>query len=183
MQQIVTENWIKPPKIVKYSNSLIQSQDDTALCCSFYFPSKYSKNDFYLGESKVLNAGEMFLGKRYFFADRCYSLLEFYDVDEKLSAYYLDVTLPPLLFPLEVVILDLKVDFFIKPDKKEFFILDEDELEEAIEKGYFSDEELASCNETIDFIKGNLENGRFDAIFKDYKRSYANEWERYNRYI
>jgi len=178
----VVENWIKPPKIVQYTNSHLESYDGKTLICEFMFPQKYSFNDFYIYGEKVLNAGDMFYGRRFFYCDRYYSLLEFYSKDREITAYYIDLSLPALITKednYKVVILDIKLDFFIMPDKKKYYLLDEDEYIRAIESGYFTDYEINACNRTKEFILDKILRGRFDDIFKDYEKTDYSEWDRY----
>lgn len=181
--EVVNEHWIKPPKVVHYTNAHILEYFDNTLICQFQFPDKYSTRDFYIGDIKVLKRHEMFYGIRYFYADRFYSLLEFYSKDGRLTAYYIDITLPAILEKDNVLIADLKIDFFIMPDKKTFYLLDEDELEEAKVKKLLSDEEISICNKVTEKIKSHIEGGNFDDIFTDYDKSSYKEWSIYDRHI
>jgi len=176
---IITENWIKPPKIVQYKTAELLFYEEKTLACQFYFNDKYLNNDFYINGQRIFKKGDMFYGKRYFFEDRFYSLLEYYSIDEKLVAYYIDITLPPKIKEDNVWILDIKLDFFIMPDKKTFFIMDQDELEDAINKNLFYFEEIEVCNKTKNFIIENLKNNKFDKIFTDYERGSYSDWKRY----
>ncbi len=176
----IYENWIKPPKLVHYSNSIFECMTKEALICNFNFPEKYSKNDFYLFGKKVLNAGEMHHGKRFFFVDRFYSLLEFYSENNQISAYYFDLTLPAKIIDNNVYILDLKLDFFVLPDKKSYFLLDEDELEDAIKCNFFSNDEIEICLKTTNKIKNLIENDMFDNILTDFEHSNHSKWVRYS---
>ncbi|OHD11499.1 MAG: hypothetical protein A2086_04970 [Spirochaetes bacterium GWD1_27_9] len=181
-KEIVIENWIKPPKIIKYQNATLNSFTEELLVCSFNLPEKYAKNPFYINGREILKKEEMFWGKRFFYYNRFYSLREYYSKDNRLTAYYIDVCLPPLMKKNEVFIVDLKIDFWVMPDKVEFIILDEDELAEAIEKNLFFKEEIESCFDTVDFIKNKLNNKKFDDIFSNYKTSTYKEWKRYKEF-
>ncbi|MCG8570491.1 MAG: DUF402 domain-containing protein [Spirochaetes bacterium] len=176
---IVKENWLKPPYLVQYTNSRLLKKKGKLLLCEFHFPQKYAQHDFYLNDKKVLSSGEMVTGKRYFWSDRFYSLLEFYSNRDKITAYYLDITLPCYFTQNEIYIVDLKLDFFIFPDKKTYILLDEDELEEAVLKKQFNHNELKSCYQTRDFIKKCLESNQFDKIFTNYQKSRSSNWKRY----
>ncbi len=180
---VVIENWIKPPKLVRYQNSTLLHYDKNHLVCTFLFPEKYSKNPFFINQEEILKPLDMFWGKRYFYKDRFYSLLEYYSFDNRLTAYYIDITLPPYIKKGEVFIVDLKVDFWVFPDKKRYIILDEDELDNAINDKLFDKEELLVCFETVSFIKDRLNKGEFDRIFKDYAKSSYKEWQRYGEYM
>lgn len=178
--QIVTEKWIKPPNLVVYTNSRLTYCKENTLLCEFNFPVKYQKNSYILLDREALLPGQMHSGKRYFYTDRFYSLLEYYDTEGNLTAYYLDLTLPAKIQEDQVLIADLKIDFFVFPDKKSYLLLDEDELEEAIEKGYFSDKEISACLETKDFIIKCIKEDKFDTIFTGYTRSDAANWPVYD---
>lgn len=176
---IVTENWIKPPKIVQYKTAEFLFYKDNILACQFYFNDKYLNNDFYVNGKKIFKKGDMFYGRRYFFEDRFYSLLEYYSIEDKLIAYYIDITLPPKIEEYVVWILDIKLDFFIMPDKKGFFIMDEDELLDSVKNNLFSKEELEVCNNTKNFILNKIKNNKFEEIFRDYEKGSYKDWKRY----
>ena len=178
----VFEYWLKPPKIVKYSNSLLLSKSVDSLVCEFFFPEKYYNNGFFINNNKILSSGDMFRGKRFFWIDRPYSLLEFYSDKNALTGYYFDLSLPAKIIDNSVIILDIKLDFFILPNKKDYILLDEDELDDAIEKKLFSQDELLICNQTKDFIIRMIENNNFDSIFTDYQKTNSDDWERYSKY-
>jgi predicted RNA-binding protein associated with RNAse of E/G family len=181
--QMVIENWIKPPRIVQYSNSSLVSFDEEKLVCEFLFPEKYSKNPFFINGNLILNPGDMYRGRRTFYADRFYALLEYYSVENNLTAYYLDITLPPILQKESVLILDMKIDFWVFPDKENYIILDQNELDDAIKLKLFDFYEIESCRETTAFIKGLLDQKKFDEIFTSYKKSSYRDWERYSDYL
>lgn len=182
-EKITVENWIKPPKLVQYNNAKLLSYDKGILICNFLFPKKYSENPFFINGEKILNAKDMYYGKRYFYPDRFYSLLEYYSSDDKITAYYIDITLPPFITREKVFIADLKIDFWIMPDKKNYIILDEDELNDAIKEKLFSDAELEKCYQTTNFIRERLDKGDFDSIFQKYEVSDYKDWERYKKFI
>lgn len=179
----VIENWIKPPKLVTYHNATLISHEEDLLVCDFYFPKKYYTNDFYLQGEKVLEKGEMFRGRRYFYADRLYSLLEFYSDTGELKAYYFDLTLPAMLQEDSVLLLDIKFDFFVLADRKKFYLLDEDEFNEAVRCKMFSQTEIDACLRTVAFIKSALLCDNFERIFSDYEKSSWKEWARYREYM
>lgn len=177
--EVVVEKWVKPPKLVKYENARLLSYNGDVLVCNFQFPLKYANNPFYINGKKILDEKDMIWGKRFFFKNRFYSLLEYYSIDDKITAYYIDVVLPPIIKKDIVLITDLKIDFWIMPDKKNYIILDEDELEEAIKENYFGKNELNACYRTMDFIKNKLEKDNFEGIFTDYETSGYEVWGRY----
>ena len=178
----VIENWIKPPNLVRYDNAKLDYYDSKSLVCKFLFPEKYSGSPFLIEGEKVLDKGEMFWGKRTFYSDRCYSLLEYFSNEDELTAYYIDLTLPAILTEESVLILDLKIDFWIMPDRKRFMILDWNEFDEAIKNNLFSEKEINICTKTVDFIKKSLENKRFDDIFLNYEKTSPEKWDRYRQY-
>ena len=182
-KNIVIENWIKPPKLVQYQNARLLSYENNVLICNFLFPLKYSNNPFYINGEKILDEKDMFWGKRYFYADRFYSLLEYYSYDDKIMAYYIDISLPPFIEKDRIFITDLKIDFWIMADKKKYIILDEDELTDAMNEKLFNQKELDSCFETTDFIKKKLDHNNFEGIFIDYKTSDYKEWDRYKEHM
>ena len=179
----IFENWLKPPQVVHYSNASLLEHRDNCLVCRFDFPDKYAKNDFYIQGKKFLHKGEMTWGKRFFYTDRYYSLLEFYSETGKLTAYYIDITLPACIKKNNIYIIDLKLDFIILPDKKTYILLDEDELEEAVQNNYFDPDEINICLKTRDFIKNNLDKHTFDNIFKNFDKSSSKKWKRYMHWL
>lgn len=182
-KQIVTENWIKPPKLVTYKTSKLITQGSDTLVCEFLFPQKYYQKDFYLFGEKVLSKGDLYRGRRTFFADRFYSLLEYYSDTGELKAYYFDIILPPVLTENAALLLDIKLDFFVLADRKTFYLLDEDELDEAVRNDLFTKDEIEVCMRTTEFIRSALYKDKFESIFTDYEKTSYKEWARYNEYI
>jgi predicted RNA-binding protein associated with RNAse of E/G family len=180
-EKTVIENWIKPPNIVRYDNAKLEYFDGKTLLCNFFFPEKYSGNPFLIDGKKVLEKGEMFWGKRTFYNDRCYSLLEYYSNRDELTAYYIDITLPAVLKSDNVLILDLKIDFWIMPDRQRFMILDWNEFDEAVKNSMFTEKEINSCTKTVEFIKNCLEKKKFEEIFSSYEKTSPEKWERYRQ--
>jgi predicted RNA-binding protein associated with RNAse of E/G family len=97
----------------------------------------------------------------------------------KLTAIYLDITLPAILKKDSVWIADLKLDFWIFPDLKRYILLDEDEWHEALEAKLFSQPEIDVCHQTVSQIRDCLEKGAYPEIFTGYTRSDASHWDRY----
>jgi predicted RNA-binding protein associated with RNAse of E/G family len=178
-QKTVIENWIKPPVMVRYDNSILENFDGKTLVCEFNFPEKYSGNPFHIDGKKVLDKGEMFRGRRTFYSDRFYALLEYYSEDGNLTAYYIDITLPAIVRENNVLILDLKIDFWIMPDRQRYLILDWNEFDDAVKNNLFTEKEILCCTRTVDFIKNCLENKRFDDIFVNYEKTSPDKWDRY----
>lgn len=179
----LSEIWLKPPKVINYTNSIIESIDGEKLICKFFLPEKYAKNPFFINSQKILSAGDMFYGIRYFYSDRFYSLREYYSEAGKLTAYYIDITLPAVIKESEVIILDMKIDFWVYPDKKKYLILDINEWQDALQENLFSEKEIKVCDDMFAFIKNKLDNDKFDEIFTDYKRSSPEIWDRYNKFL
>lgn len=175
----IYECWIKPPLIVNYSNSKLISHEGDLLVCDFLFPKKYYENDFYVNGQKVLNKYEMYRGRRYFYSDRFYSLLEFFSDKGELKALYFDITLPAIIKEDSVIITDIKLDIFYLIDERKYFLLDEDEYEEAIRNNIYSQEEIDVCNETTAFIRDCILSDKIEDIFLNYRKSSPDKWDRY----
>jgi len=183
MLNTVYENWIKPPKIVKYSNSSLVSYDKEKLVCRFDFPDKYKNNSFYISGCKILDAGQMYWGRRTFYTDRFYSFLEYFSKSNELTAYYFDITLPSVIKKDNVLIVDLKIDFWVLPDKKTYILLDQNEFDEAVESKILYEDEITSCRNTTSLIKKFLDNKQFEKIFTDYEKGKYSDWLRYKEYL
>ncbi len=176
---IIIENWIEPPEITQYRNAIFEKIENDTLVCNFRFPEKYSDNPFFVKGRRIFEPGQLFTGKRYFYPNRHYSLLEYYSKEGNLTAYYLDIVLPPKILLNKVYIVDLRIDFLVSADKQRYLILDEDEFEDAIRLKYYTPEEIDACVQTTKSIKKHLDSHNFDEIFEDYDISTYIEWERY----
>lgn len=181
-RKIVTEYWIKPPKIVTYTNAIFDEFENGILRCHFDFPNKYKEGGFYINNQQILGRNQMYFGRRIFYANRFYSLLTFYSIDNKVSGYYIDIVLPPIVKKKYVIIFDLKIDFFVLPDKKTYYILDRDELDNAIDDKLLSSQEIEVCKNTTSIIEDLIKKDSFDKIFTDYQKSSFDKWDVYNKY-
>ncbi|HBD93334.1 MAG: hypothetical protein A2015_10540 [Spirochaetes bacterium GWF1_31_7] len=178
--ETVIEYWIKPPKLVTYTNSKFISHEKNTLVCEFLFPKKYYEKDFYLNGQKVLHKNEMYRGKRFFYADRFYSLLEFYSDDNILKAYYFDISLPAIFNTNSVLVTDIKLDIFYLIETDTIFLLDDDEFNEAVRDNLFTKNEIEASEKTAHFIVSCILRNKINEIFTDYEKTDPSLWERYN---
>ena len=156
----VTENWIKPPKMVTYTNSKLITRENNVLVCEFSFPHKYASKPFYVQGVRVLEANEMFYGRRTFYDDRFYSTLEFFDKNHMRKAMYYDITLPAILGANSCTIVDIKLDIFHIRSTHAIFLLDEDEFNGSYSKQSFTQEEIAIAKRTTTLIMSLLKETR-----------------------
>ncbi len=178
-KNIIIENWIEPPEITQYRNAEFEKMDNDVLICNFKFPEKYSDNPFFVKGRRIFEPGQLYRGRRHFYPNRHYSLLEYYAKDNSLTAYYIDIVLPAKILLNKIYIVDLRIDFLVSSDKQRYLILDEDEFEEAVRMKFYTPEEIEACIRTSEWIKSRLDAKDFDSIFKDYEISTYVEWERY----
>jgi len=82
------------------------------------------------------------------------------DEDRILTGYYCNVNTEPSRIDGGYEVVDLYIDIFVLPDLR-YEILDEDEFQEAIEKGWITEEQVSLARETVARIVKDIETGRF----------------------
>lgn len=82
------------------------------------------------------------------------------DEDRILTGYYCNVNTEPSRIDGGYEVVDLYIDIFVLPDMR-YEILDEDEFQEAIEKGWITEEQVSLARETVARIVKDVETGRF----------------------
>lgn len=82
------------------------------------------------------------------------------DKDGNLTGYFCNVNTEPSRVEGGYEIIDLYLDVFVLPDMR-YEILDEDEFQEAIEKGWITEEQVSLARETVARIIKDIETGRF----------------------
>ena len=82
------------------------------------------------------------------------------DEDRILTGYYCNVNTEPSRIDGGYEVVDLYLDIFVLPDMR-YEILDEDEFQEAIEKGWITEEHVSLARETVARTIKDIETGRF----------------------
>ena len=82
------------------------------------------------------------------------------DKDGHLTGYFCNVNTEPSRVEGGYEIIDLYLDVFVLPDMR-YEILDEDEFQEAIEKGWITEEQVSLARETVARIIKDIKTGRF----------------------
>ena len=82
------------------------------------------------------------------------------DEDRILTGYYCNVNTEPSRIDGGYEVVDLYLDVFVLPDMR-YEILDGDEFQEAIEKGWITEEHVSLARETVARIIKDIEAGRF----------------------
>ena len=82
------------------------------------------------------------------------------DKDGNLTGYYCNVNTEPSRVEGGYEIVDLYLDVFVLPDMR-YEILDEDEFQEAIERGWITEEQVSLARVTVARIVKDIEAGRF----------------------
>jgi predicted RNA-binding protein associated with RNAse of E/G family len=82
------------------------------------------------------------------------------DEDRILTGYYCNVNTEPSRIDGGYEVVDLYLDIFVLPDMR-YEILDEDEFQEAIEKGWITEEQVSLARETVARVVKDIETGRF----------------------
>ncbi len=97
-----------------------------------------------------------------------YDILKVYDQGDNFKGYYCDV-LDYVRFEKDTLeMLDLFLDVWISPDNK-YFILDRDELEDALQHGYIERGAYTKANVILSNMVSGIEKGTFPPVFvRDY---------------
>jgi predicted RNA-binding protein associated with RNAse of E/G family len=93
------------------------------------------------------------------------------DIDGILTGYYCNVGTEPSRIEGGYEVVDLYLDVFVLPDMR-YEILDEDEFDEAIEKGWIDEGQASLARETVERIVRDIESGAFPPkTVRDWVRS------------
>jgi len=83
------------------------------------------------------------------------------NVQGKHTGYYCDIVIPPrLLADGEVEITDLFLDLWVSPDLR-FKVLDEEEFDDAFDKGWITRQLYERAREELDRLIGVVNRGKF----------------------
>jgi predicted RNA-binding protein associated with RNAse of E/G family len=86
-----------------------------------------------------------------------------WNLQGKHTGYYCDIVIPPRLKGDWLELTDLFLDLWISPDLR-YKILDEDELEDALRKGWIEKEIYNKAREELQKLIGLVENKRFPPL-------------------
>jgi len=132
----------------------------------------YRSNKVIVGESQITSAHSIvFDGKSVLSAGfpivyfeligKWFNIVKVRNMQGKHTGYYCDVTTPPkLLEDGSVELTDLFLDLWVSPDLK-YKVLDEDELEEALEKGRIEKQLYDKAKKELRKLVALVERGRF----------------------
>jgi predicted RNA-binding protein associated with RNAse of E/G family len=94
------------------------------------------------------------------FFDRWFTVVKIRNLQGEHTGYYCDIVLPPRLLGEWVEITDLFLDLWVSPDLQ-YTILDEDEFEEALQKGWITKRLCKKARTELHRLVQTVENGKF----------------------
>ena len=98
-------------------------------------------------------------------------IVAIWDLNGTLTGYYCNINSEPSRIEGGYEVVDLYLDVFVLPDMS-YEVLDEDEFEEAIEKGWIQEQEASLARETVRRVIQEVESGEFPPeIVRDWIRS------------
>jgi len=96
----------------------------------------------------------------FIFEGAWYDLGKIYDLSGALQGYYCDIIRPARRTPDGLEIDDLILDLWVFPDGR-WKVLDEEEFEEAVSRGWMEEELAARARRELERLIGEVESGRF----------------------
>jgi len=104
------------------------------------------------------------------FLDKWFTIVKIRNLKGEHTGYYCDIVLPPRLLGEWVEITDLFLDLWVSPDLR-YRILDEDELEEALQQKWIDKEIYEKARMELQRLISKVENKRFPPyLVKDLER-------------
>lgn len=156
----VSFEYLRPPnKCRTFKASLLEATEDRIVLSHQVFPSK---GPLVVGDEEVIGWG---YGSVWFlYKNQPFDVARFYRPDGTWTGYYVDV-LEPVLWtdadPRSIqAIVDLFLDLWIAPDGSHQ-VLDVDEFEEAVEKGWITDEQAGRAKLALHHLVEQTVKGRF----------------------
>ncbi len=131
-------------------------EDNEVLVSAFYDPDL--PRPLAAGDEVILEG--TFAGISYNFWDKWYNVISVYDADLNFKGYYSDVMTPVQKTMTRVTATDLFLDVFMFPDGR-WKVVDEDEFEEALEKGLMDEGIARNAREALSEITRLAEAGKW----------------------
>jgi protein associated with RNAse G/E len=97
---------------------------------------------------------------KYLFYDQFFSIMEVHATTGDLLGFYVDLTTPVRKVDGEYYLTDLILDLWIFPDLT-YWVLDEDEWQQAIQGGWVSKEIQNTVRKTLKGLKREIRMGKF----------------------
>jgi len=94
------------------------------------------------------------------FLDKWFTIVKIRNLQLEHTGYYCDIVLPPRLLREWVEITDLFLDLWVSPDLR-YRILDEDEFEEALQKGWITKQLCKKARTELRKLIQTVENREF----------------------
>lgn len=156
---------IRPPgDVVEYHQELIEDRGNLIV-------SKFTFED--LDEPTIIEGKEVVAnGYRailFDFFDPPLEIIKIYDRDANLTGYYCNVNTEPSRFEGGYEITDLFIDVFVFPDLR-YRILDEEEFETAMRKGWITGEQESLARRTVGKLVSDIKASNFPpAVVRDFQ--------------
>jgi predicted RNA-binding protein associated with RNAse of E/G family len=131
-------------------------EDADVLVSAFYDPNLPSP--LMAGDDVIVEG--VFSGISYNFWDRWYNVISVYDSDLEFKGYYSDILTPVQKTWTLVTTTDLFLDLFMYPDGR-WMVVDEDEFEEALEKGLMDEGIARNARAAIEEISSMAKAGEW----------------------
>jgi len=142
-----------PDEVVRWRQWKLHEDTET-LVSAFYDPDL--PRPLMAGDEVILEG--TFAGISYNFWDKWYNVISVYDKDLEFKGYYSDILTPIQKTWTLVTATDLFLDLFVFPDGS-WKVVDEDEFEEALEKGLMDEGIARYARTAIEEISARAESG------------------------
>lgn len=149
---------------VVYEQELVQDADDLVISRFTFFDLK---EPLVIGGKEVLANG--YEAVMFEFFDPPLEIMKIRDMSGNFTGYYCNINTKPSRFEGGYEIVDLYMDVFVLPDLR-YEILDKEEFETAVKKGWLSNEQVSLAKATVDRIIRDIEAGNFPpVVVRDYR--------------
>jgi predicted RNA-binding protein associated with RNAse of E/G family len=145
----------RPDEVDIWTHELIH-QDKEVIISKFKFSNLREPSRI---EGKVVVEND-YTGICYEFIEKGLEVIKIFDFNEQLTGYYCNINTRPKTFDGGYEVVDLYLDVWVFPDLR-FVVLDEEEFNDAVEKGLVDDDERIFAKRVLSDVLENLRAGNF----------------------
>jgi len=143
--------FVRLPNDVNLWTHEFMYQDKEVIVSKFKFEEL--KSAFKIKDKAVVEND--YTGICYEFLNKGFEIIKVLDLNNKLTGYYCNINRYPKMFDGGYEVVDLFLDVWVFPDL-EYVVLDEDELEEAFEKGWIKEEDKKFAEKVLENLIKDL---------------------------
>ncbi len=153
-----------PGIIVVYRNHTSIEIKDNYVVVEWTYPHHNQSTGREYHGIQLAQAGDIYYGRAYYFLDHWYAITETYNKERTLTGFYCDIATPAIFCGNRLCVTDLKLDLWVRQDRHTYYILDEDEFEEAIAEKWITPPLAKAARHSLQSLIQMVEEDKFPPI-------------------